>query len=275
MIGSSRTLVNLALCLVVGMATQARAGFDDFNNWTLVEDPADPNMSANVDSAAAVTLNAIGPVPNAVDIGYQSVDDDTVAASTAGYAFDPMQSFAIAVDYDLSFLGSPDGGIGIGFGIGEDADGTNSAGVALAFNDGAGLATAGVARVNDVDAASPIAIGAAADGSMHVSYDATTGDIVVGVGTVGDSTPSTSTTLDAADVSDLWQGDWLLASLFLRSDAVAGFGVPFTAGEAEAVFSDVRVTSGSAVFVPEPASIGFLLAGGAMLIGRRQSRRPS
>eukprot|EP00752_Nemacystus_decipiens_P014425 g12834.t1 len=237
--------------------------------WTLVEDPPNANMSASVDSSSQVTLTATGPVPNATDIGYQSVDGNTPATSAAGYAFDPTSSFAVAVDYDWSFTNTV-GGTGIGFGIGEDGAGENSAGVAIgAFDYVVGI-SAGAARVNNTTLSQLplIQFGASPTGSMHISYDATTGNITVGTGTVGGNAPTLSATLSGATVYNLWNADndddLLLVSVFLRSQGV--LAPALTSGSTTAVFTDLRVISGAPVSVPEPSSLALLgLLGVSML----------
>ena len=249
----------------------AFASVTDFNNWTLAEDPPHPGMSGSIDSASQVTLNAVGPVPDATDIGYQSVDGNTPATSTSGYAFDPTASFAVSVDYDWSFA-SALGGSGIGFGIGEDGAGDNSAGVALAAVNNTILGTAAAARSSNGQVLQTVAVGGSATGSFHVAYDATSGDITVGTGTVGANAPTATSTLAGSAVYDFWNtdadDDLLLVSLFLRSEDDAGSALAL--GSTTAVFSDLRVVSGSPVQVPEPSSLALLGLGGLLVVRRRR-----
>ncbi|MEM1013622.1 MAG: PEP-CTERM sorting domain-containing protein [Planctomycetota bacterium] len=258
---------------VVATCAAASAAITDFNTWTLVEDPPNANLSGSVDSASQITMSADGAVPDATDIGYQSVNANTPAGSTSGFAFDPTADFAVAIDYDWSFVDTV-GGSGIGFGIGEDGAGSNSAGVAIgAFDDAVGPA-GGAARVNDVTISPTplIQLFASATGSMHISYSASTGDIVVGTGTVGASAPSQSATFDGATVYDLWNADGdddlLVVSLFLRS--VGAFTPALTSGSTTAVFSDLRVISGTPVAIPEPTSLAMLAVGGLLIARRRR-----
>ena len=72
-------------CLLLLLQNITAAGpISDLNTWTLVEDPAHPNFSSSVDSPSQITLSASGAVPNATDIGYQSVDGATPGTSTSG-----------------------------------------------------------------------------------------------------------------------------------------------------------------------------------------------
>ena len=268
----NKPFTTLAFAIVLAPAS-AVATITDFNNWTLVEDPPNANMSASVDSATQVTLNATGLVPNATDIGYQSVNGNTPATSTAGDAFDPTASFSIAVDYDWSLVNAM-GGTGIGFGIGEDGAGENSAGIALVGTNGAVFGTGAAARINNADTLTPIALGGGTSGSFIVEYDAVTGDILVGTGVVGSSTAGAVTfaVLPGADVYDLWNADGdddlLLASFFLRSQD--GIAPALTSGSTTAVFSNFRVFEGSAVEVPEPSSLALLSLGGLLVTCRRR-----
>jgi hypothetical protein len=270
-----RIATPVALAVTLLAAPLAAAQITDFNTWTLVEDPADPNMSAAIDSASQATLTATGPVANAVDIGYQSVNGTTAAASTSGFAFDPTTSFSIAVDYDLSFT-STVGGTGIGLGIGEDGAGANSAGVAIGNIASLPAAAAAVARADNQPAAqTPFAALPAAVGSLHVAFDGLAKTITVGLGSTGANSPDAPAPTLPASVYNLWNtdadDDLLLASFFLRSDDTDPFSAALTTGSVAAVFSDFRVTSGTAVAVPEPAT-ALLLAGLPMLVARRRRR---
>jgi len=260
------------LCL----APAAQGQVNDFNAWSLVEDPPHANLAASIDAASQATLTGTGPVPTAADIGYASVNANTPAAATAGYAFDPAASFAFALDYDLTVAGTT-GGIAIGMGIGGDVGGEDSAGVALAAANGTLLTGNRAARVNDAAVVNEIfALTPAAIGSLHLSFDASTGDITVGLGGTGDNAPAagpnTTGVLDGDDVYSAWGlgNDLLLASFFLRSQGLPAQSIdPWATGDATAVFSDFRVTSGAAVVVPEPASAALALGAVAALARRR------
>ena len=138
-----------AICWMAYAAPVLAGSITDFFNWTQVQDPPHAGMTGGVDTALQVTLTATGAVPAATDIGYQSVNGVDVAGSTAGNYFSPAQDFQIAVDFNVSTLSSV-GFAAIGFGIGEDGAGMNSAGPLLAIANGTAFGFLGGARTNDV-----------------------------------------------------------------------------------------------------------------------------
>jgi len=253
----------------------AAATITDFNNWTLLEDPPHANFSSSVDSSSQVTLAASGALPSGTDIAYQSFDGFDAAGSTGGWAFDPNSDFSVSIGFDLSFTGGL-GGFTIGFGIGEDRDGTDSAGVILASMNGSPAAYAGVGRENDNDVPA-VGIGATVQstGRFIVTYDQALGDVTVGVSTDGDDVIDGAPGL-LSGMKAMWDGEMLGVSFFARGDN----GVfSFSGGGADAVFTDLRVLSGSAielpVTVPEPSAIVLAVLGvfGVALAGRRRRRR--
>ncbi len=257
-------LLTAAAVVIAPLAT-AQAGTGDFTTWSQVQDPANANFTSSTTSTQA-TLNAgNGAVPASTDIGYQSVNGETVATSTGGFAFSKADSFSIAIDYSLSGA-SQQGTLGIGFGIGEDRDGMDSAGVAMLTNNGTPLAYGSAARINDANqTAHLIAVAASSVGTLFASYDASSGDITVGAsGTAGASSPAGTATYSGIEHS--WSGVDLLASFFLRSDGT--LSTPWQGGTEQAVFSNFRILSGSAETVPEPASIALLGVG--LLFARRR-----
>jgi hypothetical protein len=218
-------------------------------------------MTSSVDSASQITISAANhAISTGTDLAYQSVNGNTAASSTSGYAFSPAASFQIAIDFNVSFT-SAVGGLALGFGIGEDIDGTNSAGAVLFTQNGSPGAPPfippfGVAgRVNDVNQ-TPVAIVAAGqlNGSFFVTYDATTGNVTGGVGNAGDSSPFATATLNG--IQNGWTDAMLFPAFFLRSDGTAGQA--WTSGTASAVLSNFRVLSGTPIAVPEPGTIGLL-----------------
>ncbi len=268
-------------CLVGVVALSAgvaHAAITDLTTWTLVEDPPAQFLSASptiLSSQVGMTA-AAGPVPAGADIGYQSVDGGTVATSTGGWYFDASADFAVAIDYDMFFSTGPTGGLAIGFGIGTDGGGANSAGAGLVTGDGTSLAAAAAGRVGYVDQpASVLALAPSLAGSFHVAYAAATGNVTVGIGGVGAGTPAQQFTY--AGIQDLWGEDDLLVSFFLRSTTVPNpfggadlYGPWAGGGEGSVTFSDFRVLDGSATQVPEPMAVALLplLAGG--LLRRRR-----
>jgi len=267
----------LAICLVFSAGTVAMAdSITEFTSWTLVEDPPSPNMSAIVNNPSQITLTANALVLNATDIGYQSVDGQTAATSTSGFAFDPASDFSLAADYDFSFLGLTIGGLVVGFGIGEDSDGMNSAGAIVATTHSAGLLTTaatGAARTNDINhPLQVLSAPAPLTGSFFASYEALSGDITVGTGAPGAVLPTTSTTF--SNIQQGWTGANLFPSLFLRSEHPFGSG--WNAGTGVAVFGNPRVLSGTpiSVVIPEPATLTLAILGCLGMHIRTRRRRP-
>lgn len=262
--------------ILLSQGASAFAAITNFNTWTLVQDPPHVKFTSSVDSMSQISLMANGgPVPAAYDIGYQSVNGDTPGNSTAGYAFAPTASFQVAIDFSMSFSGSPSGGLGIGFGIGEDGDGMNSAGAVQLVKDGSIYMQGAAARVNDVNQ-TPIAVGfGQATGSFFVTFDAPSGDIILGFGSMGANSPSATATF--SDLQDLWDvqnynNKPLLVSFFMRSDTTPSVPLPpipagpaWQSGNATAVFTNFRVISGTPIAVPEPSSLALLACGIAVL----------
>ncbi|QDU53849.1 PEP-CTERM sorting domain-containing protein [Aeoliella mucimassa] len=247
--------VMLAMFLVQSVSSSA-ATIDDFATWTLVQDPPHAGMAASLDSGSQLTLTAIDAVPDAVDIGYQSINGANVASSTSGFYFSPAADFTIAVDYAISSQSSQGLG-GIGFGIGEDQSGANSAGVAVGVLDGIGLGVGGAARTNDVSDTTLDVLGAPLVGRLFVDYTASTGDIAYGYSdTPGASSFSVLGTFAARQQE--WNDQPLLASFFLRSQDGSPVSGPLESGTLTAVFSNFEVLAGNATSVPEPASMVLL-----------------
>lgn len=200
----------------LGFAAPASAGLiTDFQTWKQVEDPPHVNMTGGVVSSTEVSLTAIGPVPAGTDIGYQSINGNTVAGSSSGNYFLASQDFHIAVDFAVD-AGNSTGFAAIGFGIGEDGDGNNSAGPLLAFFDGTPLGFFGGARTNNVDITPlPVPFGPSAttSGRFFLDYQSLSGNITIGVNTIpGSNLPTDTITFGALQTN--WNNDSLLVSFF-------------------------------------------------------------
>lgn len=274
-----RTKNFAGLVLAAALAGPAAAQFDDFTAWSLIEDPAHPQFNASATTAAATLTAGNGPIPAGTDIGYASVDGQAAATSTSGFVFSPDSDFLIGIDFDLSFANAPaaSGSLGVGFGIGEDIDGTNSAGVAVLSSNGASSGpAAAAARTNDVNLTPQVmSLSAPVAGSMFVSFEQATGNVTVGLAPTLGATFADANTLKAtyAGIQQTWAGDDLLASFFLRSDTAPIFAPDaWAGGDATAVFSNLRVLEGTALAVPEPTSVWVLLGLAAGLVGRRAIR---
>ncbi len=262
-------ILGFLACWAVSFSTVAIADVVDFTTWTEVADPPSAFFSASATSSAATLTAGNGFVSSGTDIGFQSVDGQTPGSSTHGYYFESSSDFTIAIDYSLAFGNSPNGVLGLGFGIGEDSDGMNSAGVALATFNGFPVSNfTGAARINDQDQ-TPLSLGAAPtlSGSLFIAYDATSGDVTVGAATnPGVAMPTFSSTFSG--IQNQWNGDDLMASFFIRSD-----GAGWNGGTAEAVLSNFRVLEGSVTAVPEPSVLAGLSMGGLLIVGLLYRRR--
>jgi hypothetical protein len=247
--------VGLACLLVLAASGAARGAITDLTTWTEIQDPPNPSFTASTTSSQATLLAGNGAIPSGTDIGYKSVNGLTPALSTAGHAFDPSSSFSVAVDFNLTFANAPSGALAIGFGIGEDGDGANSAGAVMFTSNGSpSLFFGAAARVNDVNQPGGlIPVAASPSGTLFASYDATSGDVRLGATPAPGAAAPTGTAVYPA-IQNLWAGGDLLASFFLRSDAT--LGPAWQGGNGQAVFSNFRVLSGSpTAIVPEPSGL--------------------
>lgn len=312
----------LACALAFGMATVAFADFEDAADWTQVQDPPNADFSASADTVNNdFTLSAaggVGPdVSPGTDIGYQSVDGNTVGTSTQGYYFNASQAFSVSVNYSLSNFANSVGAFGIGFGIGLDGTGENSVGAALGMyagqvTDGTNTAPiqggvfSGVGRVNDEDLnpVDPTTLGNnPSSGTLTISFDPNSETITLqatdsanpgnSLNAVYDS--SNTTNGSSENLFDVWDGESVLVSFFLRSEAVDQAtattlailaGEPFgtytfspqgwngttNGDDFDAVFSDLQVLGGTPQAVPEPATLLLLAAGAFSLLSRSRRR---
>jgi hypothetical protein len=268
----ARPLALTALALAaapLGVGPADAAGLADFNAWTLVQDPADPDLTLAVaPDGTAATITLAGPVAASTDIGLASVDGVDVAASTHGFAFDPTTDFTLAIDYAVTFGLNASGTLGLGFGVGEDIDGTDSAGVAVAGLPGL-LASTTVGRVDDANRTAGSLKPATAAGSLFITFNSITaglavrGDVTSGNALAPNAAgPTFFSTLDA--IATEWDGEDLLASFFVNG-GTAGFD-----GDASVTFDNLRVLAGDAFAVPEPATAALLAVGLGLLVGRRR-----
>ena len=257
-------------CSIAGLlawgSAAAASSIENFEVWTPIADPPNAGMTAVVDSPTQTTLTAVGEILAGTDVGLASVDGSDVADSTGGYYFSPLDDFAVAVDFDLTFLASVGAG-GIGLGVGEGIDGANSAGVALAFENETPALFSAFARTLNVDqSAMPFINTPVTSGRLFVEYDSITGSVILGVNELKDSAAPAIATNSYTGIQNDWSGEGLLVSFFLRSDA--GFITPgLVSGEVEAVFSNFEVLEGAPIQAPEPGAL-LLAAFGFLAISR-------
>ena len=268
--------ISLTFVLQIALGLVASAAITNFDQWSLVEDPAHDGFdgSASADSASLTVGNVA--IPAGTDIGFQSINGQTPGTSTSGFYFDPSSDFRLAIDYEWSFSNSPTGFLGLGFGIGEDSDGANSAGVAVGSSNGSTLMTfGGAARIGDMDQ-TPFVVGVTTSptqGSMFVEFEAATGNISLSASTVKGATSGLEIGTYAG-IQKNWSGDKLMASFFVRSGQLPFFS-NWKGGNANAVFSNFRVLNGNPVAIPEPTGIGFLAALGIIATATRRRNRKS
>ncbi len=229
------------------------ADFTTFHSWTLVQDLPNANFSAQVTPVNATLSAGTGAVAPSVDIGLQSINAKTPNSASTGYKFDATSDFSIGIDYTWAFDGTPTGILGLGFGVGEDGDGRNSAGVAMLTQNGSALGPyVGAARIDDVTQSAlvlDLLTASTLSGSLFVEYRAHSGDVLLGAATMpGAGAPQITATY--AGIQKQWTDSDLIASFFLRSDLTGWQGV----GTADVTLSNVRVLSGGPIAVPEPSS---------------------
>ncbi|MCC5841247.1 MAG: hypothetical protein JJT96_14110 [Opitutales bacterium] len=249
--------VAAAILPLLLLASSAFSEINRLDRWFLVEDPPNANFSASRTGSGAgttVTLTATNAaIPSGTDIGYQSFNGNTAEESSAGYTFDPGSDFTVAIDYSITYGGTNPLNLGIGFGIGEDGNGANSAGVALARTEVnvfgnllPAIGIGGAARIDDVN--QPIATltgilnGLSDNGSFFITYTAATGTITVGrSATPGAGAPENAATFTG--IQNSWQGRDLIVSFFMRSEG-------WTGGTATATFDNLRVLNGTPKGIP-------------------------
>ena len=266
--------IALILALHLASGVIAQADVTDFGTWSLVQDPAHPGFSATANGTSATLSAGDVAIPAATDIGYQSVNGSSPQTSTSGFYFSPDADFSLAINYAWTFSNSPSGLLGLGFGIGEDGDGTNSAGVTMGTSNGTPfLSFVGAARVNDVDQSAaplngnPLPPPSSASGTLFVAYQASSGDVTVGAATALDAAaPTVSHTY--VGIQNQWSGDDLLTSFFIRSDERAPLNA-WSGGNADAVFSNFRVLNGNPIAIPEPSAAVASLMLTPLFISRR------
>jgi hypothetical protein len=234
---------------------------DDFNDntrgpyWSQIEDNA-PQISVD-EVNARLEGQASTSAASHEDAMYLSDGPGGFAVSTAA-------DFQAEIDYaftDVIGAGSTPGIAGLQFGVGTDASGDDSAGIALGIvsNGTFAIAAVGVSnRVNNIGSAiTPVAGGNT--GTFYISYDADTDALTLSTAGYG---------VGGHTYAGLVQGTWGADEL-LVGFGVRGGGVRIDPGEAW--FDNFELTTG---VVPEPASVGVLALGAALLLVKRKSAKP-
>lgn len=267
-----KRLAAVALLIIAlgGTAPRGLAQITDFTAWSPIQDPPHPQFNASTTPNLATLTAGNGPIPAGTDIGYASVNGPTVAGSTSGFYFEPTNDFLIAIDFDLSFTDAADGALAVGFGVGQDVAGNDSAGVVSLRSFGTFLSGGVVAAARDGDLAAgsaPLAISPVTTGSFLIAYAAATGNLTAGYSpTPGDSMAANAFIFPG--LQNLWDDQGLLVSFFLRSDGT--LGKPWTAGNATAAFSNFRVLGGNATTIPEPTTMLLMVGLTTVCLGRRR-----
>jgi len=248
----------------------------NLNNWYLVEDDPNNSMTTTIDpSGSSVTLNITGPIGPNDDIGLTTINDFDAANSTAGFKFSRDQDFKAAIDFSISGLDSIVGSLGLGFGFGEDIDGTDSFGAGILFTSAPAesLLAFTVVIANDTQAGVlPFFGSTPMTGSFIVEYDAATGNAFAGYAAAGATDfVIGQTTLAPAPVDSIWDDEELILSLFITGGGRAtNLATGVLDGSAAITFSNARVISGSPTIIPEPASATLLIMGLCAVATRRR-----
>ena len=155
----NKLIVNHLLCFascIVIFPSEAMGTITNFTSWTLTQDPAHALLGGLSTSDSATLTAGNGVIAAGPDVGFASVNGTTVSNSTSGSFFSSASDFSLAINYNLAAafpFGFGTSAIFIGFGIGEDIAGVDSAGITLgAVNLGSStaLSLAATARVNDL-----------------------------------------------------------------------------------------------------------------------------
>ncbi|MEM6392888.1 MAG: PEP-CTERM sorting domain-containing protein [Planctomycetota bacterium] len=262
----------LAATLVLAAAPLASAQITDLNNWFLVEDDPNGSLTATVaPDGSSVTLSINGPINANDDIGLSTINGFDAGTSSLGFAFDPAQSFRAAIDFNVSNTAGILGSLALGFGLGEDIDGTDSVGAGILLVPSL-PATQGFVAALDGDTlvgSFPLSGVPTFPGSLIVDYDAGTGNVLAGYAGPGDS--DFVQVGPPAPVGPLWDNEPLILSLFINGGAPVGTGVSAVVnGPATVTFSNPRVIPGSPFVIPEPSAIALLVLGVLPFTARRR-----
>ena len=217
---------------------------------TLTDDPAHLSLVQSNDVLGVTSTP--GGSPN----------DDALYESTFGLS--TANDFSLRANYTLgntvAGFGGVNDAVGLDFGVGRDADGTDSAAIGVGAAAG-GLATASeiAYRVDDAQTTGRTEAFSPRGGTLEIDYSAASDRLTFSrVGsTFGYSLPD-------GTVRGTWGADQLIVSLGGR-----GSGITVAPGQAD--FLSFSVVNGTVVpLAPEPAALATVGAG-ALLLRRRRS----
>lgn len=244
--------VPIFICCFGGIAFGLSDNFNDNalgSYWTLLEDSHSTLSLVEQNNR----LEVIASSPSSL-----STDAIYLSNGLNGFQISTSHDFLISIDYSYTGIAIPGSGlfdaISLVLGVGRDLDGTDSAaiGVAPLFNT---LYTGAAFRTDDVQTPAPIG-SAPTSGTMFVSYDAETDDLLLGLMTIGRS----------FKLEDTVVGKWNASSLWVSFGA-RGNGYTLVSGNAS--LDNFQITEGGVTPVPEPATSTLFLAAGAICLWRR------
>ncbi|MEM6334068.1 MAG: PEP-CTERM sorting domain-containing protein [Planctomycetota bacterium] len=267
----ARTLAALSFAALA--IAPASAQITDFNAWTLIQDPPDPDLAATIATdGSKATLTATAPVARTTSIGLASINGQDVASSTQGFFFDPANSFKIAVDFDArtNAQNPPDTVFLFGFGVGEATDRDNSVTTVFTWERADFFPTffsvVDLAMVDGRSQWGSFLSASPGQGSLFVQYDAESGDVFTGFASdVNATNPEIESAFPA--IQNDWDEKRLIVSIYLHG----GTGDNTTGGGIEATFSNFRVLDGTPIAIPEPASLTLLAAAAGLALTRRRA----
>jgi hypothetical protein len=253
---------------ILSLAPSARADVsgDDFNDnltgaaWSVVSD--DPGHLALAEQKQRLELISSGPVSSHTDALYLS-------NGPAGFRLSTASDFHLTLDYSFAkyqSAGASGDSLALDFGVGRDAQGTESAAVgfgyaASALGAGTIVLPGGLVahRTDDLQTTDSASLSAPVSGTFDIAYNSVNDDLTLSI-----AGGSLSYTL-ADTVKGVWGASDLLVSL-------GGRGSGFTTASGDAFVDNFSVVSGQLVPVPEPGTACVVVVGSGMVWLKRRRR---